>query len=120
MGLFLLMLDSTVVTIALPSIQRELGASNADLQWMLNAYLLAVTVLVVTIGRFGDIFGRKRLFLMGLAAFTGGSVLAAVAGDPVVLILARVIQGAGGGRRRRRAARPVAGDRQPCVRWARF
>jgi EmrB/QacA subfamily drug resistance transporter len=96
MGLFLLMLDSTVVTIALPSIQRELGASNADLQWMLNAYLLAVTVLVVTVGRFGDIFGRKRLFLIGLAAFTGGSVLAAVAGDPVVLILARVIQGAGG------------------------
>ncbi len=68
MGLFLLMLDSTVVTIALPSIQRELGASNADLQWMLNAYLLAVTVLVVTVGRFGDIFGRKRLFLMGLAS----------------------------------------------------
>jgi EmrB/QacA subfamily drug resistance transporter len=96
MGLFLLMLDSTVVTIALPSIQRELGASNADLQWMLNAYLLAVTVLVVTVGRFGDIFGRKRLYLMGLAAFTGGSVLAAVAGDPIVLILARVIQGAGG------------------------
>ena len=96
MGLFLLMLDSTVVTIALPSIQHELGASNADLQWMLNAYLLAVTVLVVTLGRFGDVFGRKRVFLAGLAAFTGGSVLAAVAGDPVVLILGRVIQGGGG------------------------
>jgi EmrB/QacA subfamily drug resistance transporter len=96
MGLFLLMLDSTVVTIALPSIQRELDASNADLQWMLNAYLLAVTVLVVTLGRFGDMFGRKRVFLIGLAAFTGGSVLAALAGDPNVLILGRVIQGAGG------------------------
>lgn len=96
MGLFLLMLDSTVVTIALPSIQRELDASNADLQWMLNAYLLAITVLVVTLGRFGDMFGRKRVYLAGLAAFTAGSVLAAVAADPVVLILGRVIQGAGG------------------------
>jgi EmrB/QacA subfamily drug resistance transporter len=96
MGLFLLMLDSTVVTIALPSIQRELDASNADLQWMLNAYLLTITVLVVTLGRFGDMFGRKRVFLSGVAVFTSGSVLAALAGDPVVLILGRVLQGAGG------------------------
>ncbi len=96
MGLFLLMLDSTVVTIALPSIQRELDASTADLQWMVNAYLLAVTVLVVTLGRFGDMFGRKRVFLAGVATFAGGSVLAALAGDPDVLILGRVIQGVGG------------------------
>jgi MFS family permease len=65
-GLFLLMLDSTVVTLALPSIQRDLDASSVDLQWVMNAYLLTITVLTVTAGRLGDMFGRRLLFLIGL------------------------------------------------------
>ena len=75
LGLFLLMLDSTVVTIALPSIQHELGASNSDLQWMMNAYLLVVTALVVTRRPLGDVLGRKRVFLAGLAVFMAARCL---------------------------------------------
>ncbi|HEV7775031.1 MAG TPA: MFS transporter [Conexibacter sp.] len=96
MGLFMLMLDSTVVTLALPDVQRDLHASSSELQWVLNAYLLALAVLVVTAGRLGDVYGRRRLFLLGLLIFTGGLVLAATAGGMEVLILARVIQGVGG------------------------
>lgn len=62
-GLFILMLDSTVVALALPSIRHDVGASATGLQWVMNGYLLAITALVVTAGRLGDIFGRKRLFL---------------------------------------------------------
>ncbi len=61
-GLFLLMLDSTVVSLALPSIRHDVDASSAGLQWIMNGYLLVITVLVVTAGRLGDMFGRKRLF----------------------------------------------------------
>lgn len=96
MGLFMLMLDSTVVTLALPDMQRDLDASTSGLQWVLNAYLLALAVLVVTAGRLGDVFGRKRLFLIGLAIFTVGLVIAATAGGMEVLVLARVVQGVGG------------------------
>ena len=64
-GLFMLMLDSTVVALALPSIRHDVGASAAGLQWVMNGYLLAITVFVVTAGRLGDMFGRKRLFLAG-------------------------------------------------------
>jgi EmrB/QacA subfamily drug resistance transporter len=96
MGLFMLMLDSTVVTLALPDVQRDLHATSSELQWVLNAYLLALAVLVVTAGRLGDVYGRRRLFLLGLLIFTGGLVLAATAGGMEVLILARVIQGVGG------------------------
>jgi EmrB/QacA subfamily drug resistance transporter len=96
MGLFVLMLDSTVVTLALPDMQRDLGATAEELQWVLNAYLLTLAVLVVTAGRLGDVFGRRRLFLLGLLVFTGGLVVAATAGGMEVLIVARVIQGLGG------------------------
>ena len=95
-GLFLLMLDSTVVTLALPAIEHDVGASAAEVQWVVNAYLLVMAALVVTTGRLGDIFGRKRVYLAGLALFGIGSIVAATADDPAVLIAARVIQGAGG------------------------
>ena len=79
-GLFLLMLDSTVVTLALPSIQRDLGASTSELQWVLNAYLLALAVLVVTAGRLGDMFGRRRRVpARRCALFGAGLVVAATA-----------------------------------------
>ncbi|MCB0831126.1 MAG: MFS transporter, partial [Solirubrobacterales bacterium] len=94
-GLFILMLDSTVVALALPSIQMDLGASTDQLQWVLNAYLLVIASLVVTAGRFGDIFGRRRVFIIGFAIFGLGSLISAVAWDPDVLILGRVVMAAG-------------------------
>lgn len=94
-GLFLLMLDSTVVSLALPKIRGDVGASSEQLQWMMNSYLLTIAVLAVTAGRLGDMFGRRRLFLLGMLGFGVGSVVSGSAGDPDVLILGRVLQGAG-------------------------
>lgn len=94
-GLFLLMLDSTVVALALPSIRHDVDASAAGLQWMMNGYLLTITVFVVTAGRLGDMFGRKRLFLAGMVVFALGSILSGAAGDELTLILGRVLQGLG-------------------------
>lgn len=94
-GLFLLMLDSTVVTLALPSIQRDLGATLDGLQWVQNAYLLTLTAFVITAGRLGDLLGRRRVFLGGLLAFAAGSVVSAVAGSEEVLVAGRVLQGTG-------------------------
>ncbi|MBS1884991.1 MAG: MFS transporter [Actinobacteria bacterium] len=94
-GLFLLMLDSTVVSLALPAIRHDVGATPEQLQWMMNGYLLAISVLVVTAGRLGDMFGRRRLFLIGMLGFGVGSVVSGLAGDPDVLIGGRVLQGVG-------------------------
>src|SRR5919197_124775 len=96
LGLFILMLDSTVVALALPTIERELHASADNVQWVLNGYLLVISVLVVTAGRLGDIYGRRLVFLIGMAIFAAGSVLAAIAGDDAVLVSARAVQGIGG------------------------
>jgi MFS family permease len=71
-GLFVLMLDSTVVALALPSIRHDVDASAEGLQWVMNAYLLAIAIFVVTAGRLGDMFGRKRIFLSGLVLFAVG------------------------------------------------
>ncbi len=95
-GLFVLMLDSTVVTLALPAIGDDLGASVDGLQWVQNAYLLTLTATVVTAGRLGDIRGRRRLFLAGMATFAAGSLLAGAAGSEQVLVAGRVVQGVGG------------------------
>lgn len=94
-GLFLLMLDSTVVSLALPAIRGDVDASAEQLQWMMNSYLLTISVLVVTAGRLGDMFGRKRLFLIGMFCFGVGSIVSGTANDPDLLILGRVVQGAG-------------------------
>jgi EmrB/QacA subfamily drug resistance transporter len=94
-GLFLLMLDSTVVALALPSIRGDVGASSEGLQWVMNGYLLTIAVLVVTAGRLGDMFGRKRVFIAGMVVFAIGSVVSGAAGDQVGLIVGRVLQGAG-------------------------
>jgi EmrB/QacA subfamily drug resistance transporter len=95
MGLFMLMLDSTVVTLALPAIRRDIGASASELQWVVNGYLLAVAVFVVTAGRLGDMVGRRRVFLVSVVIFTAGLVVAALAPAIEVLIAARIIQGVG-------------------------
>ncbi|HEU5062818.1 MAG TPA: MFS transporter [Solirubrobacterales bacterium] len=94
-GLFVLMLDSTVVALALPEIRHDVDASAEGLQWMMNGYLLTIAVLVVTAGRLGDMFGRKRVFLAGMALFAVGSVVSGAAEDQTALIAGRVLQGAG-------------------------
>ena len=95
-ALFMVALDNLVVTTALPVIKADLGASLADLQWMVNAYTLTFAVLLLTGAALGDRFGRKRIFLVGMAIFTGGSALAALSPSSDILILARAIQGVGG------------------------
>jgi EmrB/QacA subfamily drug resistance transporter len=94
-GLFLLMLDSTVVALALPAIRHDVDASPEGLQWVMNGYLLTIAVLVVTAGRLGDMFGRRRVFLAGMVFFALGSVVSGAAGDQDALILGRVLQGVG-------------------------
>jgi EmrB/QacA subfamily drug resistance transporter len=89
-------LDNLVVTTALPVIKQDLGASLADLQWMVNAYTLTFAVLLITGAALGDRFGRQRVFVIGLGIFIGGSALAALSPSSDVLILARAIQGVGG------------------------
>jgi EmrB/QacA subfamily drug resistance transporter len=103
-GLFMALLDVTIVNVALPTIGKDLHASFADLQWVVNAYSLALAVFLVTAGRLGDLFGRKRLFMVGLGVFSLGSLCAALAGSfpleglsPIQMLLcARVLQGIGG------------------------
>lgn len=90
-----LMLDSTVVNVALPVLRRDLDASTSELQWIPNAYLLVVASLVVTAGRLGDIAGRRRIFLFGMIAFGVGSAIGGLAQSPVMVIAARAIMGVG-------------------------
>jgi EmrB/QacA subfamily drug resistance transporter len=94
-GLFMVVLDNLVVSVALPSIHRELGASIQALEWTVNAYVLAYAVLLLTGAALGDRFGRKRMFIGGLALFTASSAAAAVAPSMGLLIAARAIQGVG-------------------------
>lgn len=93
---FMLLLDITIVNIALPAIQRALHASFSDLQWVVDAYALALATCVLTAGSLADLFGRKRLFLLGIALFTIASVACGLANDPLFLIIARGVQGIGG------------------------
>ncbi|MGC4110030.1 MAG: MFS transporter [Nocardioides sp.] len=90
---FMDLLDATIVNVALPSIRTDLGADGAQLEWTVGGYLLAFAVLMITGGRLGDIFGRRRLFVTGVVGFTLGSALACVAPSIGVLLVARVVQG---------------------------
>ena len=94
-ALFMVVLDNLVVSVALPTIHRDLGASIQALEWTVNAYVLAYAVLLLTGAALGDRFGRKRMFLIGMAVFTGASALAALAPSTDLLIAARAVQGAG-------------------------
>jgi MFS family permease len=96
MAEFMVVLDATVVTVALPSIQRGLHFSTADLQWIVNAYALTFGGFLLLGGRLGDLFGRQRVFLVGLVLFTGASILDGVASSPAMLVIGRGIQGVGG------------------------
>ncbi len=93
---FMLLLDITVVNVALPDIQRELGASLSSLQWVVDAYSLTLAAFLLTAGSLGDRLGRRRVFTIGFAIFTFASFLCGIAGDPTLLNLARALQGVGG------------------------
>jgi EmrB/QacA subfamily drug resistance transporter len=94
-ALFMIMLDNTVVNVALPSIQKDLGASISSLEWTLNAYTLSFAVLLVTGGRLGDIFGRRRMFMGGVVVFAASSALIGLAPSQGLLVAGRAIQGMG-------------------------
>jgi EmrB/QacA subfamily drug resistance transporter len=93
---FMLLLDITVVNVALPDIQRDLGASLSSLQWVVDAYSLMLAAFLLTAGSLGDRLGRRRVFSLGLGLFTFASFLCGIAGDPTLLNLARGLQGIGG------------------------
>jgi EmrB/QacA subfamily drug resistance transporter len=95
-GLLMIVLDATIVNVALPSIKEDLGFSQNSLAWVVNAYLIAFGGLLLLAGRLGDLIGQRRVFLIGLAVFTGASLLCALAQSQGVLIGARFVQGAGG------------------------
>ena len=94
-ALFMIMLDNTVVNVALPSIQEDLGASLPALEWTVNIYPLTFAVLLVTGGRLGDILGRRRMFLFGVVVFALSSAAIGLAPDQGWLIAGRAIQGVG-------------------------
>jgi EmrB/QacA subfamily drug resistance transporter len=94
-ALFMVVLDNLVVSVALPTIRRDLGASIQSLEWTVNAYVLAYAVLLLTGAALGDRFGRKRMFQLGLGVFTAASAAAALAPTTGLLVAARAVQGSG-------------------------
>jgi EmrB/QacA subfamily drug resistance transporter len=95
-GFLMIILDQTIVNVALPTIRDDLGFSQSSLAWVVNAYLIAFGGLLLLAGRLGDLIGRKRIFMIGLTVFTAASLLCGVAQSQEVLIGARFLQGAGG------------------------
>ncbi len=96
LGTFMLLLDVTIVNVALPDIQTGLTASFSDLQWVVDAYALTLAALLLTAGSLADLYGRKRVYLVGLTVFSLASLLCGVANDVLVLQLSRGLQGVGG------------------------
>jgi EmrB/QacA subfamily drug resistance transporter len=95
-GALMIILDMTIVNVALPSIQRDLGFSQSSLAWVVNAYLITFGGLLLLAGRVGDLLGRRNMFLLGLGVFVAASALCGASQDQTLLIVARFIQGAGG------------------------
>ncbi|HLZ96074.1 MAG TPA: MFS transporter [Candidatus Dormibacteraeota bacterium] len=95
-GFLLIVVDMTIVNVALPSIQRDLGFTQSGLAWVMNAYLIAFAGLLLLAGRMGDLLGRKRVFIAGLVIFTAASVLCGLSFTQGMLIAARFVQGVGG------------------------
>jgi EmrB/QacA subfamily drug resistance transporter len=96
LSVFMLLLDITIVNVALPDIQRELGSSFEDLQWVVDAYALALAALLLASGSLGDLLGRRRVFVVGLLLFSAASLLCGLSGSPTMLNASRGIQGIGG------------------------
>jgi len=95
-GMLMIVLDATIVNVALPSIQRDLGFSQASLAWVVNAYMIPFGGLLLLAGRAGDLVGRKRVFVAGLAVFTAASLACGLAPSQQLLVAARLVQGVGG------------------------
>ena len=95
-GFLLIVVDMTIVNVALPSIQRDLSFSQSGLAWVINGYLIAFGGFLLLAGRLGDLFGRKRIYLIGLAIFIGASLLCGLSFSQPMLVAARFIQGIGG------------------------
>ncbi len=96
LGVLMIVLDSTIVTVALPTIQADLGFSGSTLVWVLNAYMLSYGGFLLLGGRLGDLYGNRRLFLLGLSVFTLASLTCGLSTTPVLLVTARAVQGLGG------------------------
>src|SRR3954453_2711254 len=96
LAIFMLLLDVTIVNVALPDIQRDLGSSFEDLQWVVDAYALTLAAFLLTAGRLADRLGRRRIFVAGLALFTVASLLCGLSKSPMALNMARALQGVGG------------------------
>src|SRR5207244_12338889 len=95
-GMLMIILDQTIVNVALPSIQSDLGFSQSSLAWVVNAYLIAFGGLLLLAGRLGDLLGRKNIFMVGLIVFTAASLVCGLAQSQAMLIGARFVQGVGG------------------------
>ncbi|MDP3523165.1 MAG: MFS transporter, partial [Hoeflea sp.] len=93
---FMNLIDVTIVNVALPSLQSGLGATSAQIEWVVAAYIMAFAIGLLPFGRLGDMLGRRRIFLVGVGAFTLASTLCGLAPDINTLIAARVLQGVGG------------------------
>src|SRR6187431_3495426 len=91
-GVLMIVIDATIVNVALPSIQEDLGFSQGNLAWVVNAYLIAFGGLLLLAGRIGDLIGQRKVFLIGLVVFTAASLLCALAQTQEMLIAARFIQ----------------------------
>jgi EmrB/QacA subfamily drug resistance transporter len=96
LGELMIVLDTTIVNVALPSIRQDLGFSETSLVWVVNAYMLTFGGFLLLGGRLGDLYGHRKLFLLGLILFTGASLACGLANTPLILIVARAIQGLGG------------------------
>src|SRR5215470_17308005 len=95
-GVLMIVLDATIVNVALPSIQNDLGFTQSSLAWVVNAYLIAFGGLLLLAGRIGDLVGRRSVFLAGLAVFVAASLVCGAAQSQAMLVAARFVQGAGG------------------------
>ena len=95
-GMLMIVLDVTIVNVALPSIQHDLGFTQTGLAWVVNAYLIAFAGLLLLAGRLGDLIGRKRIFIAGLLVFTLATVVCGASGNRAMLITGRFAQGVGG------------------------
>src|SRR4051812_449369 len=94
-GMLMVILDGSIVTVAMPVMQHDLGFTPEGLTWVVNAYLIAFGSLLLLAGRLGDLLGRKRMLLAGTAVFVAASVMAGLSTGPAMLVVARFLQGAG-------------------------
>src|SRR2546421_7483253 len=95
-GFFMILLDTTIVNVAIPAMSAGLNATLDEILWVLNAYILVYAVLLITAGRLGDLFGQRNLFAIGLAVFTMASALCGLAQNSWELVAARIVPGVGG------------------------